>query len=105
MDADWWEFERADGTGRENWGSRPAGLVLENRITASSAQLHAIARAIRERKYVEFKRCEVDARFDPVAIDNPKEAPYGPCYFSRTAALRLADQIEAVVPTGESIGW
>lgn len=101
---DWYVIERAEHDGRE-WeekvgpntykfckSARFSGADVEG----SAKEMREIARAIRKRKIVGFKRCWVNAEGDPVLFMSPRNSrTTGEC--SYVEALELAEEIEALL--------
>lgn len=102
------EFSYADGGGGsvyclsaricgEGYGATPPGHTAD--VEGCGVEMLTIADAIELRGAVQFKRCGVDAREDPVLISSPRNGNGFDAKITHDEALDLARQIRATVNT------
>lgn len=101
---DWYSIERAEHDGRE-WVEQTAPNCLDFMcscrvsdadVEGTREEMLAIADAIRERRYVGFKRCAVDFKGEEVHLWSPRNSTK-PGVVSLADADDLAEQITEVL--------
>lgn len=100
---DWYIIERSEHDGREwmestDYGStfRTSARFSDADVEGSAEHMRGIAIAIRARGIEHYKRCEVDARSEPVTFCSPRNSTVdGEC--SLAEADLLADKIETML--------
>jgi len=108
FDSDWWVIERAEHNNTRGLGVHPtlgctmlmySGRISDADVEGTGEEMRAIAKAIKERAGVRFKRCAVNvwAEADRVEFCSPRNSTVdGECTLAE--ADELADLILATVP-------
>lgn len=98
---DWYVIERAehDGkewleqTGKNGFSFQTSSRFSDADVEGNAKEMLAIAKAIREKGRISFKRCSVKADAEPVLFCSPRNSQEdGECRYQE--AVQLAEQIE-----------
>ncbi len=108
--SDWYVIERKHHDGREWWeptGPNSSSLRLSSRIGNATiegtlAEMQELARAIKEGKQIDFRRCAAEVTPLGVYLESPRNSEV-PTLVTLASATALADEILAIGGRSEAI--